>query len=165
VSFVRLNSLFPPTPPVGYPSALTALRWTVCGERHEEIGVCTPFAPRGGPPVLLVLAPGPVQTWSRCGGYHLGFVSPYIGTPASQKTPWWMRACSRVRLTPYYPAPTTCSSAPVDGHHLATLCKRDRREALAVRRHRTLCQAYPSSAHTPTEEAVRERPQTPTGAT
>ena len=28
---MRLASLVPPTPPVGYPSALTALRWTVCG--------------------------------------------------------------------------------------------------------------------------------------
>jgi hypothetical protein len=72
-------------PPVGCPSALTALRWTNCGERHGEVDVfrrSPPLAPRAGPPLLEVLPPGLVHAWSGCGGYRLGFVSPHIGTPA-----------------------------------------------------------------------------------
>jgi hypothetical protein len=58
-------------PPVGCPSALTALRWTVCGERHGEVEVfrrSPPLAPRAGPPLLEVLPSGLVHAWSGCGG-------------------------------------------------------------------------------------------------
>jgi hypothetical protein len=58
-------------PPVGCPSALTALRWTVCGERHGEVDVfrrSPPLAPRAGRPYWRSSRPGLYMPGPGAGG-------------------------------------------------------------------------------------------------
>jgi hypothetical protein len=70
---------FPPNPArVGCPSALTAFRWTVCGE-HAKVRPASEISTWvyiGGPSLLLVLAPGLLHVLYGCGGYHLWHPGP-----------------------------------------------------------------------------------------